>query len=135
MLESLFIKVLMVCNFFKKENSGLGVFLQVFRKNKKTYFVEHVWTDTWVRWTKKKFIHKIYLRRNTGDGVLFSAVAGMLAYSFSKKWLHHRSFSMKIGKFYITSILQNNAARLLLISCDILNVLFTCFISDKSVQS
>ena len=127
----------MVCNFFKKKNPGLGVFLQVFRKNKKTYFVEHVWTDTWVRWTKKKkkFIHKICSRKNTGDGVLFSAIAAMLGSSFSKKWLHLGSFSMKIGKFYRTSILQNNAVRLLLISCDIFNVLFTCFISDKSVQS
>ena len=28
--------------------------------------------------------HKIYLQENTGEGVLFSAVADMWAYSFSK---------------------------------------------------
>ena len=36
--------------------------------------------------------------------------------------LHDRCFSMKIVKFLRTSILQNNVARLLLISCDILDV-------------
>ena len=34
---------------------------------------------------------------------------------------------MKIGTFYRTSILQNNAARLLLISCDIFNVLLALY--------
>ena len=36
--------------------------------------------------------------------------------------LHHRCFSMKIGKFHRISILQNNATQLLLISCDIFDV-------------
>ena len=82
---------------------------------KKTYFVEHARTDAWVKWTKK-CIHKIYSQENIGDGVLFRVVSDMWAYIFSKKELHHRYFSMKIGKFYGTSILQNNAARLFLIS-------------------
>ena len=55
-------------------------------------------------------IHKIYSQENTGESVLFSAVTHMWAYNFSKKGLYHRYFSMKIGKFYRTSILQNNAA-------------------------
>ena len=70
----------------------------------------------------KNCIYKIYSQENTVDGVFFSAVADLWAYSFSKKRLHHRCFSMKSLKFYRTPILQNNAARLLLISCDIFNV-------------
>ena len=96
---------------------------------KKTYFVEHARADAWVKWTKK-CIHKIYSQENIGDGVLFRVVSDMWAYIFSKKELHHKCFSMKIGKFYGTSILQNNAARLFLISCDICNVLLAL-----SVQS
>ena len=75
-----------------------------------------------VKWTKKNYLHKIYSQENTGDGVLFSAVVDMWAYNLSKKGLHHRCFSMKIGKFYRSSVLQNNAARLFLIFCDIFNV-------------
>ena len=41
-------------------------------------------------------------------------------------------FSMKIGKFYRTSILQNNASRLLLISCDIFNLLASSVINQFS---
>ena len=47
----------------------------------------------------KKCIHKIYSQGNTGDGVLFSAVADMWAYSFSKKGLHHSNFLWKLGSF------------------------------------
>ena len=83
---------------------------------------------------QKNCIHKIYSHGNTGDGILFSEVADIWAYSFSGKGLHHRCFSMKIEKFCKTSILQNNDARLLLISCDIFNALLGIN-SDKSVQS
>ena len=34
---------------------------------------------------QKNCIHKIYLQENTDDGVLFSAVADMWAYSFTKQ--------------------------------------------------
>ena len=68
---------------------------------------------------KKNCIHKSYLQENTGDGVVISAVAGLL---FFQNGLYHRWFSMKIVKFYRTSFLQNNAARLLLIFCKIVNV-------------
>ena len=74
---------------------------------------------------QKNCIQRIYSQENTGDGALFSAVTDMWGYSFSIKRLHHRCFSMKIGKFYRTSILQNNDARLPLISCDIFNVILT----------
>ena len=72
---------------------------------------------------QKNCIRKIYSQENTTDGILFNAAADIWAYKLSKKGPHHRCFSMKIGKFYSASILQNNAARLLLISCDIINVL------------
>ena len=107
---------LMVCNFFKKKTVGQVFSCKFSKIVKKTYFVEHARTDAWVKWAKKNGIHKIYSQENT---VLFSAVSDMRAYSFSKMELHHRYISMKIGKFYRMSILQNNAARLLLISCDV----------------
>ena len=46
-------------------------------------------------WNKavKKYIHANISYKYTGDGVLFSAVAGMRAYSFTKKGLHHILFS------------------------------------------
>ena len=78
----------------------------------------------------KNCIHKIYSQENTGEG-LFSAVADMWTYSFSKKGLYHRCFSMKFGKFYRTSILQNNAVRLLLISSDNFNVLLALSVINQ----
>ena len=33
---------------------------------------------------QKNYIYKIYLQENTGNGVLFSAVADMWIYNFSK---------------------------------------------------
>ena len=61
---------------------------------KKTYFAEHVRTDAWVKWTKK-----IYLQENTGDGVLYSAVAEMWAYSFSKIDFITDAFLWKLWSF------------------------------------
>ena len=51
---------------------------------KKTDFAD-VRTNAWVKWTKKKRIHKSYSQENIGDGVLFSAVADIWTYSFSKR--------------------------------------------------
>ena len=107
-------------------------FSEIFQKN---YFVEHARTAAGVKRTKKYCIHKIYSQKNTGGGVLYCAVAGMWAYSFSKKGLHHRCFSMKIGKFYRKSILQNNAGRLLLISCDIFYVLLAVTVINQFSHS
>ena len=72
---------------------------------------------------QKNCIHKIYLQENTGNGVPLSTVAVMWVTVF-QNGLHHRGFSMKTVKFHRTSILRNNAARLLLISCDIFDVSF-----------
>ena len=46
-LKSLFNKVagLMMCNFFKKKNSGTGFSCKFAKIFKKTYFVEHSRTD------------------------------------------------------------------------------------------
>ena len=94
-------------------------FSQIFNK---TYFVEHGRTDAWVKWTKKMFSQNLFTGKHRWWRP-FNAIVDIWVYSFSKKWLHHRFFSTKIRKFYRTSILQNNAAWLLLISCDIFNVL------------
>ena len=53
----------------------------------------------------------------------------------SKKGVHHRCFSMKIGKFYGISILQYNAARLLLICHGIFNVLLTLSVINQFSHS
>ena len=74
-------------------------------------------------------------QENNGDGVLFSAVADIWANKLSKKGLHHRCFSMKIGKFYRTSILQNNSARLFLISSEIFNVLLALSVINQFSHS
>ena len=63
----------MVCNFMKKKSSGTGKLCKFSEIFEKTFFVEHFWTDAWMKWAKKNCIHKIYLKENTGDGVLFSA--------------------------------------------------------------
>ena len=58
-LKSLFNKDagLMVCNFIKKKPPLAQVFSCKFSEIfKKTYFVEHVRTDAWVKWTKS--IHR-----------------------------------------------------------------------------
>ena len=79
-----------------------------------------------VKWTQKNCAQE-----NTFDDVLFSAVADIWANKLFKKELYHRCFSMKIGKFYRTSILQNNAARLLLISCAIFNALLALSVLNQ----
>ena len=84
---------------------------------KKTYFVEHVRTDAWVKWTKKIVFTKSIYRKTP----VMTAAADICPCSFFQKGIHHRCFSMKIWKFY-RIFLQNNAARLLLISCDIFHV-------------
>ena len=95
MLKPLFNKVsgLMVCNFIKKRSSGTGV----------------------------GFTNSIY--RKTPAMTFFLVQLQTCRFTVFQNELHHRYFSMKFRKFYRTSILQNNAARLLLIFCDIFNVL------------
>ena len=68
---------------------------------------------------QKNCIYKIYSQENTAVMVSFLVQSDMWAHELSKIELHHRCFPMKIGNFYRTRILQNNAARLVLISCDI----------------
>ena len=72
----------MVSNFIKKKNSGTGVFLQVFflRRLLCRACPNGCLSDM----NQKSCIHKIYLQENTGDGVLFSAVADMCTWSFPK---------------------------------------------------
>ena len=89
----------MVCNFVKKKTL-VQVFSCKFSKIiKKTYFVEHVWMDAWVKLAKKTRIHKIYLQENTSDGVLFSAIADMWVYRFSKRDFMKGAFLWKLWSF------------------------------------
>ena len=130
MLKCLFNKVagFMVCNFFKKRSLSFPNFLEdLFRRTCPNGCLSEM--------NQKNCIHKIFSQGNTGDGVLFSVVADMWAYSFSKKGLHHKCFSMKIVKFYRTSFLQNNAARQLLISRDIFNLLLALSVINKFSHS
>ena len=136
-LKSLFNKVagLMMCNFFKKKNSGTGFSCKFAKIFKKTYFVEHSRTDAWVKWTKKiVFTKSIHTKKEMTPFLVQLQTCGW-AYSFSKKGLHHRYFSVKIGKFYRTSVLQNNAVRLLLISCDSFNVLLALPVRNQFSHS
>ena len=133
MLKSLFNKVagLMMCNFFKKKNC-FPVSLPKFLRRPTLQNMPKRMLE--LNEPKKLYSQNLFTRK-TGEGVLFSAVEDKWAYNFSKKGLHHRCFSMKIGKFYRTSALQNNALRLLLISCDIFNALLALSVINQFSHS
>ena len=122
------------CDFLKKKISGTGVFLYVFQN-----FYEDLFSRTYLNWclsgmNQKNCIHSVYSWENTDDGVFFNVVADMWAYRFSKKWLHHRFDSKKIGKFNRTSILQKQCCT----TASDFQRHFQCItspISDKSVPS
>ena len=86
----------------------------------KTYFVEHARCLSDMN--QKNCIHKIYFRKTTAMASFLMQLQSCRLTVF-QNGLHRRYFPMKIGKFCKTSILRNNAARLLLISCDTFNVL------------
>ena len=67
----------------------------------------------------QKKLYLIYSQENTGEDFLFSAVADIWAYSFSKRDSITDAF---LWKFYKKSFLQNTAVRLLLIFCNIFNL-------------
>ena len=48
---------------------------------------------------KKNYIHKSYAQENTGDGILFSVVADMWGYSFSKRDSITDAFPWKLWRF------------------------------------
>ena len=101
---------------------------------KKTYLVEHVRTDAWVKWTKKiTFTKSIYGKTPAMASFLVQLqTCGLTVF---QNGLHHRWFSMKIGKFHRTSILHNNAARLSLISCDIFYVSLSLSVINRFSHS
>ena len=108
-----------------------GVFLYVFRN-----FYENLFCRTCPNRCLSEMNQKtVFTKSINSKIVIFSAVADMWAYSFSKKGLHHRFFSMKIGKFNRASILQNDSARLLLISGDIFNVLLALSVINQFSQN
>ena len=100
---------------------------------KKTYFVEHVRTDAWVIWTKKKIAFTIYLQENTSGGVVFSAVADMWTYSFPK-WTLSQMFFYE--NYEISQNINFREQSCATASAFLWNFrCITCFISDKSVKS
>ena len=73
-------------------------FLVSFPKFLKTYFVKHIRVDVWMKWTKKKLC-LIYSQENNDKDFLFSAVADMWAYSFSKTHSIPDAFLWKLWSF------------------------------------
>ena len=83
-------------------------FCRVFRN---IYFVEHLWTHIYVKWSNEKMFWQIYLQKTTGDGLLWSTVVGLRtqginAYSFTLKG-PHRYFLVKLVTFCRASVLHN----------------------------
>ena len=89
----------MVCNFINKKNSGTGVFHKFSKIFKKTYFVEHVRTDAWVKWTKKIVFTKSIYRKTP---VMMSFLVQLLVFAltvFSKREPIIDAFLWKFGSF------------------------------------
>ena len=84
----------------------------------KTYFVEHVQAESWLKQTKKEIVLSIHKKTPVEDILMQLQTCGPTAFP---KGHHHRLFSMKIVKFYRKSFLQTTAVRLLLIFCNIFN--------------
>ena len=132
MLKSLFNKVagLMECNFFKKKTLAQVFCCKFSEIFKKTYFVEHARNGCLSEMNKKTVFTK-YIHRETPVMVSFLVQLQTCGLTVFPK----RYFSMKIGTFHRTSILQNNAARLLLISCDNFNVLLALSVINQFSHS
>ena len=76
----------------------------------------------------------MHSHENAGDGVLFSAVADMQAYSFSKRESITDAF-LDSCEVLQNIILQKNAAGLLLIFCNIFNVSLALSVINQSRHS
>ena len=124
----------MVCIFSRKKTRAQVFSCKFSEIFKKTYFVEHTRTDAWVKWTKK-IVFTESIHRETPVMVSFLVQLQTCGLTDFQKSDYHRCFSMKIGKFCRTSILQNNAARLILFSCDIFNVLLALSVIKQFCHS
>ena len=110
----------MVCNFVKKKTL-VQVFSCKFSKIiKKTYFVEHVWMDAWVKlFIKPVFIKSIYRKTPVmASSLVQLQTCGFIVFPKGTSWkvLFYENCEV------LVLVLQNNAARLFLISCDIFNI-------------
>ena len=86
----------------------------------KTYFVEHVQAESWLKQTKKEIVFYLFTRKHRSKTSFLVQLQTCGPTAFPKGH-HHRFFSMKIVKFYRKSFLQTTAVRLLLIFCNIFN--------------
>ena len=132
MLKYLFNKIagLMECNFFKKKTLAQVFCCKFSEIFKKTYFVEHARNGCLSEMNQKNVFTK-YIHRETPVMASFLVqpqTCGLTV--FRKRW-----FSMKIRTFHKTSVLQNNAARLLLISCDNFNALLALSVINQFSHS
>ena len=105
---------------YQKETPGKAlscVFSETFEK---TYFVEHVQAENWLKQTKKEIVFYPFTRKHRSKTSFLMQLQTCGPTAFPKGH-HHRFFSMKIVKFYRKSLLQPTAVRLLLIFCNIFN--------------
>ena len=104
---------------------------------KKTYFVEHVRTDRCLSGMIQKIVlRKSFYKKTQNIGVLFSAIADMWVYSFSKRdWCFDAS---QMPFYEYCEVLQNIifTEQCCTTASDFLwhFQCITCFISDKSVS-
>ena len=96
----------------ESRESGKGDFLWILRNFANIYFVEHLWTHTFVKWSNENYFDINIFTKTTGDRVLWSTVVGlraysMDAYSFTSKGISHRYFLVKLMKFCRASVLHN----------------------------
>ena len=109
----------MVYNFIRKKLRQRH-FLVSFPKFLKRPILENISERMFER-NEPKNLCLIYSQENNSKDGLFSAVADMWVYSFSKRDSIADAFLWKL-KFYRKSFLQNTAVRLLLISRNIFNL-------------
>ena len=106
--------------FWRKKNSGTRVFL--------------AWTDTWVKWTKTiVFTKSIYWETPVMASFLVQLQTRGLTV-FQKETPSHTLFHENWHVLQNIN-LQTNAARLLLISCDIFNALLALLVIDQLSHS
>ena len=97
--------------------------------------VEHVRTDAWVKWTKKiAFANSIHRKTLVMASFLVQLQTCGLT-DFPRGNPSQMLFCENCVEFYRTSFLQNNAARLLLISCNIFNVSLTLSVKNQFSHS
>ena len=82
---------------YQKETPAKTFSCKFFEIFEKTYFVEHIRADVRMKWTTKNCL--IYSQESNGQENLFSAVADMWGYSFSKRYSITDALLWKLWSF------------------------------------